>query len=230
MHARARVLSCVIAVLLCSATPVSAAVQDEGTDSEVTPVILVHGYNADPGVWGSFRAALLSSGYRDKDVFAWGYDTSQSVNETLSGRFGAYVAQVRAQTGAWKVDIVAHSFGSLVTRWYIKYGGGTATVDHWASLGGPNHGTSTAWACALWSQACRDMTPGSYVQTQLAEGDETPGEVRYGTWWSNCDEVINPDSSVLLNGADNHAAGCLAHNALLTDETVSQQVRAFLRG
>lgn len=125
---------------------------------------------------------------------------------------------------------MAHSFGSLVTRWYVKYGGGTATVDHWVSLGGPNHGTGIAWACALWSEACRDMTPGSYVQTRLAQGDETPGEVRYGTWWSNCDEVIDPDSSVLLNGADNHPAGCLAHNDLLTNDTVSQQVRAFLRG
>ncbi|MFH8775257.1 esterase/lipase family protein [Streptomyces sp. NPDC017958] len=230
LPARARVLLAVLALLLCSAAPVSAAVPQRGADSGVTPVVLVHGYNADPGVWGSFRADLLASGYREGDVFAWGYDTSQSVNETLSGRFAAYVDQVRAQTGARKVDIVAHSFGSLVTRWYVKYGGGTATVDHWVSLGGPNHGTGVAWACALWSQACRDMTPGSYVQTRLAQGDETPGEVRYGTWWSNCDEVIDPDSSVLLNRADNHPAGCLAHNDLLTDDTVSQQVRSFLHG
>ncbi|EST18799.1 hypothetical protein [Streptomyces roseochromogenus] len=52
---------------------------------------------------------------------------------------------------------------------------------------------------------------------------------RRGTRWSNCDEVINPNSSVLLNGADNHAAGRLARNALLTEESVSQQIRAFLR-
>ena len=30
--------------------------------------------------------------------------------------------------------------------------------------------------------------------------DETPGLPRYATWWSPCDEVINPDSSVPLAG------------------------------
>lgn len=193
-----------------------------------TPVVFVHGHYADPGVWGAMREDFKASGYTDAELFSWGYDSDQSVNEVLSGRFAAYVDQVRAQTGAARVDVVAHSFGSLVTRWYVKFGGGTATVGHWVSLAGPNHGTSTAWACALWSQACRDMTPGSYVQKRLADGDETPGAVQYATWWSNCDEVINPDSSVPLTGAVNNPAGCLGHNDLLGDDAVSQGVRAFL--
>ncbi|MFI8521915.1 esterase/lipase family protein [Streptomyces sp. NPDC085481] len=193
------------------------------------PVILVHGYNADPGVWGGLDGALKAAGYRDDEVFRWGYDTHQSVNEVLAGRFASYVDDVRRQTGAAQVDIVAHSFGSLPTRWYAKFGGGS-TVAHWVSLGGPNHGTSIAWGCALWDQACRDMTPGSWVQKQLAAGDETPGPVAYATFWSNCDEVINPDDSVPLTGAANHPAGCLDHNALLSDAGVHRNVLAFLGG
>ncbi|MFF0434403.1 esterase/lipase family protein [Streptomyces sp. NPDC004327] len=192
------------------------------------PVILVHGYNADPGVWGSLDARLRAAGYADGEIFRWGYDTHQSVNEVLAGRFAAYVDDVRRRTGADRVDIVAHSYGSLPTRWYVKYGGGTATVAHWISLAGPNHGTSVAWACALWDQACRDMSPGSWVQNRLAEGDETPGPVAYTTFWSNCDEVINPDDSVPLTGADNRPAGCLKHNALLTDDGVARGVLAAL--
>ncbi|MEV3857400.1 triacylglycerol lipase [Streptomyces sp. NPDC050095] len=192
------------------------------------PVILVHGYNADPGVWGSLSDDLEASGYTDGEIFRWGYDTSASVNETLAGQFAAYVDGVRARTGADQVDIVAHSFGSLPTRWYLKFDGGAAHVAHWISLGGPNHGTYTAWACAAWSQACRDMSPGSYVQDHLADGDETPGSTRYATYWSSCDEVINPDDSVPLDGAVNTGAGCLDHNELLGDDGVSQGVRAFL--
>ncbi|MFB7864261.1 esterase/lipase family protein [Streptomyces sp. NPDC056069] len=194
------------------------------------PVILVHGYNADPGVWGGLDARLRAAGYTDGEIHRWGYDTHQSVNEVLAGRFAAYVDDVRRRTGADTVDIVAHSYGSLPTRWYLKYGGGTATVAHWISLGGPNHGTSVAWACALWDQACRDMTPGSWVQKRLAEGDETPGAVAYTTFWSGCDEVINPDDSVPLTGADNRPEGCLDHNALLGDETVGRGVLAALTG
>ncbi|MGW1929610.1 esterase/lipase family protein [Streptomyces sp. NPDC001919] len=195
-----------------------------------TPVVFVHGYNADPGVWGGLREDFKADGYTDAELFSFGYDTHRSVNEVLSGRLAAYVEDVKRRTGAARVDLVSHSFGSLVTRWYAKYDpAGPASVAHWVSLAGPNHGTATAWACALWDQACRDMTPGSYVQKGLASGDETPGDVRYATWWSDCDEVVNPDDSVPLAGATNNAAGCLAHNDFLGDDTVSRGVRAFLR-
>lgn len=144
------------------------------------PVVFVHGYNADPGVWGALRADLRATGYTDAELFSFGYDTHLSVNEVLAGRLGAYVDQVRRETGAARVDVVAHSFGSLVSRWYVKFGGGAAAVDHWVSLAGPNRGTSTAWACALWDQACRDMTPGSYVVKKLNMRRRDPGrrEVR----------------------------------------------------
>jgi triacylglycerol lipase len=73
------------------------------------------------------------------------------------------------------------------------------------------------------------MRPGSTFLKELNAGDETPGEVSYGTWWSPCDEFINPDESVLLSGATNTKTACISHLALLTDETVYQQVREFVR-
>ncbi|MFC9595272.1 esterase/lipase family protein [Streptomyces sp. NPDC056944] len=222
-------LLAVVASLLLSAAPVRAEAPGPAASARV-PVVFVHGYNADPGVWGGLRADLRADGYADAELFSFGYDTHRSVNEVLSGELAAYVEGVKRQTGASRVDLVAHSFGSLVTRWYVKFdAAGRTSVAHWVSLAGPNHGTGTAWACALWDQACRDMTPNSYVQKKLAEGDETPGDVRYATWWSNCDEVINPDGSVPLAGAVNNGAGCLDHNALLGDDAVSAGVRAFLR-
>ncbi|MFF1557196.1 esterase/lipase family protein [Streptomyces sp. NPDC058279] len=217
-----------LCVALLAPAPARAAAGPAERTAARDPVVFVHGYNADPGVWGSLREDLRADGYTDAQLFSWGYDTHQSVNEVLAGRLGAYVDQVRRQTGAARVDIVGHSFGSLVSRWYVKFGGGTATVAHWVSLAGPNHGTSTAWACALWDQACRDMTPGSYVVKNLAVGDETPGAVAYATFRSDCDEVVNPDDSVALAGATNVVVGCLKHNDLLGDDATSAGVRAFL--
>jgi triacylglycerol lipase len=222
----------VLLAALLAPMPAQAAERVAGTvadqASSGNPVVFVHGYNADPGVWGGLRADLRAAGYPDSRLFSWGYDTHQSVNEVLAGRFAAYVDQVRRETGADRVDVVSHSFGSLVSRWYVKHGGGTATVERWISLAGPNHGTYISWGCVIWDQACRDMSPGSYVQRKLAEGDETPGAVRYATFWSDCDEVINPDSSVPLSGAANTYAGCLKHNDFLGDDGVSAGVRAFL--
>jgi triacylglycerol lipase len=63
--------------------------------------------------------------------------------------------------------------------------------------------------------------------TALNAGDETPGSVRYATWWSPCDQTIIPNSSVPLAGATNTETACLPHTGMFT-ETVYQQVRAFI--
>lgn len=116
----------------------------------------------------------------------------------------------------------------LSSRYYLKNLGGTGVVDDWVSLGGPNHGTSTAYLCYLFSAGCRDMIPGSGFLNNLNAGDETPGAVSYGTFWSSCDEVINPDSSTLLSGATNVGVGCLGQSELRTNASVFTQVRNFV--
>ncbi|WP_256986901.1 hypothetical protein [Streptomyces sp. BR123] len=64
----------------------------------------------------------------------------------------------------------------------------------------------------------------------LNSGDETPGAVRYATFRSDCDEVVDPDSSVSPAAAANTAVGCLGHNDLPGDDAASAGVRAFLAG
>ncbi|MGW1077307.1 esterase/lipase family protein [Streptomyces sp. NPDC002537] len=192
------------------------------------PVVFVHGRNADGGVWGGMIDRFRSAGTPADRLFAWNYDTTRSTNEVLAARLGAYVDDVLRRTGARRVDLVAHSLGSLPARWYTAFGGGTDKVAHVVSLAGPNHGTNLAYLCALWDQGCKDMTPGSYVLSRLDSGDETPGPARYATWWSSCDEQIAPTTSTPLAGAVNTRTGCLKHNDFLTDPTVADQIHAFL--
>jgi len=123
--------------------------------------------------------------------------------------------------------MITHSMGALSTRYYIKNLGGTETVERWVSLGGPNHGTSVANICGETS--CVEMRIGSTFLNELNAGDETPGTVSYATWWSSCDEFINPHESVLLNGARNTEAGCVTHIGLTSNARVFEQVREFVR-
>jgi len=90
------------------------------------------------------------------------------------------------------------------------------------SLGGANHGTTTANIC--FDTSCVEMRPNSAFLTNLNSVDETWGAPRYATWWSPCDEVINPHSSVLLSGAVNTQTACLQHSQLHEDAAVYQQV------
>lgn len=193
------------------------------------PILFVHGWNSSGSVWGTMISRFQADGWPSSALRAWTYNTSQS-NKTTAAEMAAQVDQLlAANPGATKVDIIAHSMGSLNSRWYVKFiTGGQTKVDEWVSLGGPNHGTDTANFC--FSTACSEMRIGSSFLAELNAGDESPGTVvRYATWWSPCDTVINPDSSVPVAGATNTQTACLGHSDLYADATVYGQVRDFVR-
>ena len=190
------------------------------------PILFVHGWNSSGSVWNTMISRFQADGWTAGQLFNWSYNTSQS-NEITAEQILAKVNDIKAQTGASKVDIITHSMGGLSSRWCVKFDGCDGSVDAWVSLGGPNHGTDTAYFCTQTS--CREMRPGSTFLNTLNSGDETPGSAtRWRTWWSPCDSVINPDSSVSLSGATNTQTACLSHSALYSDATVYGQVRDFV--
>jgi triacylglycerol esterase/lipase EstA (alpha/beta hydrolase family) len=195
--------------------------------SAVDPILFVHGYSGSASNWNTMIGRFEKDGWTKSQLSAYSYNTSQSNITTAEKVVKTEVEKLLKSTKATRVDIVAHSMGSLNTRWYIKFLEGESKVDDWVSLGGPNHGTDFANFC--FSASCVEMRVGSTFLKKLNEGDETPGAVNYGTWWSPCDEIINPDSSVPLTGATNTETACISHLGLLTDETVYTQVRDFVK-
>ena len=190
------------------------------------PILFVHGWNSSGSTWDTMVSRFAGAGYTAQELYRYSYDTSQS-NKTTAAQIDAHVDQILAATGADQVDIIAHSMGSLSSRWYVKFlGGDDGPVDAWVSLGGPNHGTDTAYFC--FSTACSEMRPGSSFLDELNAGDESPDGVRNATWWSPCDSVINPDSSVPVQGATNTQTACIGHSDLHQDATVFGQVAAYI--
>jgi triacylglycerol lipase len=218
-----RLTAIVAAIALCI---VGAAFAPAALAKE--PILFVHGWSESASAWNTMIANFEKDGYAKSELSAYSYNTSTSNKTTAETEVKKRVEALKKATGATKVDIVAHSMGSLNTRWYIKFvAGGEANVDDWVSLGGPNHGTEFANWC--FSTACVEMRVGSKFLGELNAGDETPGAVNYGTWWSPCDEIINPDSSVALSGATNTKTACISHAALRTDAAVYGQVREFVK-
>src|SRR5436190_18789359 len=109
---------------------------------------------------GRFQA----DGWTSSELNNWSYNYKQS-NKTTASEIATKVDQIIAATGASKVDIISHSMGGLSSRWYVKFLGGDQKVDDWVSLGGPNHGTQTAYFC--FDTSCGDMRPGSSFLTTL---------------------------------------------------------------
>ncbi|MGH2362040.1 MAG: esterase/lipase family protein, partial [bacterium] len=169
----------------------------ETTASHVDPILFVHGYTSNAATWNTTISRFQADGWESNRLFAYTFSSTQS-NATIAQAVAQRVNEIKATTGAAKVDIITHSMGGLSSRYYIKNLGGAANVDDWVSLAGPNHGTTWAYGCFFFSP-CNQMIPGSSFLNALNSGDETPGAPRYGTWWSPCDELINPDTSTILS-------------------------------
>lgn len=224
-----------LSALLCLALAGSASAAKPGGGGGGTgcptlthnPIVFVHGWNSDASTWNTMVSRFQADGWTTPELNTWTYNTSQS-NATTASQLSSKVDSVLKATCATQVDLISHSMGGLSTRYYVKYLGGGAKVDDFVSLGGPNHGTDTANFC--FSTACSEMRIGSAFLNDLNAGDETPSDtVNWMTWWSPCDEVINPDSSVPLQGATNTETACLSHSALHEDATVYAQVRDAVR-
>ena len=219
-------LAAAAALLISGPAQAAKPVKPPPATSTHDPIVFVHGWNSSGTVWNTMISRFSADGWTSAELNNWSYNTSQS-NATTADQLRAKVDDVLRRTGAAKVDVITHSMGGLSSRYYTKNLGGDLKVDEWVSLGGPNHGTDTANFC--FQTSCTEMRIGSSFLNALNSGDETPGAPRYGTWWSPCDEIINPDSSVALGGAANTQTACLSHSDLYNDATVYGQVREFVR-
>lgn len=224
---RAPIFLAVLALAACDpgAGPTGPAAARAPATTTRDPILFVHGWQGSASTWTTMVSRFKADGWTDAQLMAFSYNSSQS-NATTAQEISTRVDQLMAATGATRVDIVTHSMGGLSSRYYAKNLGGDARIDAWVSLGGPNHGTTTANTCI--STSCTEMRIGSAFLTALNSGDETPGAPRYGTWWSGCDEIINPDDSVLLAGATNTQTACISHTALTGDLGVYRSVRDFV--
>jgi triacylglycerol esterase/lipase EstA (alpha/beta hydrolase family) len=154
------------------------------------------------------------------------------------------VAGVRDRTGAAKVDLVGHSEGGLVSRQYVKFEGGSSTVDSLVTLGTPNNGTAVANIInfigagnCLGIVACQQMAIGSDFLAELNAGDDTIGSVRYTNLYTALDELVRPvENAAMRDGATNvlTQSQCpfrlIEHLNLALDGAVYDGIRDALQG
>ncbi|KAB1912943.1 triacylglycerol lipase [Micromonospora sp. AMSO31t] len=206
------------------------------------PVVVVGGLIGISIAYEPIAARLRADGYRVSiyQLPNLGFGDIRESARALS----SYVDQVRTATGAAKVDLVTHSEGGLVSRWYVKFLGGAAKVDQYVSLGSPQQGTYVAniinflglGSCA-GIVACQQMSIGSSFLADLNGGDDTPGAVRWTTVRTWQDELVRPvDNAALADGATNVLvqAWCplriVGHLGLILDGTTYSVVRQVLAG
>lgn len=188
------------------------------------PVILVHGTfeNMDDN-WRAAAPLLANHGYC---VYAFNYggatadsDTQGTGEITSSARqLSAFVDKVLAETGASKVDLVGHSQGGMMPRYYIDNLGGASKVGKLIGLAPSNQGTTLGGFTVLTSAlglsgltgaalessctACVEQFTGSSFLTQLNAKPTVPG-VGYTVIETRDDEVVTPYTNAFLPAAPN---------------------------
>lgn len=86
-------------------------------------------------------AALGTAGYVDNlTLFTFPYDWHRP-NQDTAQLLAARIAGIRQQTGAERVDIIAHSMGGLISRSYIQSVDYRNDVDQLIMLGSPHRGS-----------------------------------------------------------------------------------------
>lgn len=187
------------------------------------PVVLVHGTFGDmANSWQALSPLLYDNGYCVFALNYGSYNGSGALGVYATGKIEASAAQlstfvnrVLGATGASEVDIVGHSQGGMMPRYYMKFLGGASKVHALVGLAPSNHGTTLNGLFTLAGYfpgsnaaladcpACAEQEAGSSFITHLNAGGETSPGVSYTVIESDNDEVVTPYSSAFLAAAPN---------------------------
>lgn len=194
------------------------------------PVLLVHGILGQRHVyWNLFKRRLVADGFRVHEVvlpYALLGDIRIAAR-MLSDKVDATLAGDRAD----KVDIVCHSAGGLVARYYLSYLRGDRKVRHLVTLGTPHGGTYFSYLLQFpFLDIIRQTRPGSHLLQELSGPGAIPRGVKVTSLWSPVDGVVLPPESAVLTGAVNIKVPWTTHWGFLWSKHIYGLVKDALVG
>ncbi|MGW4050069.1 esterase/lipase family protein [Streptomyces sp. NPDC004779] len=188
------------------------------------PVVLLHGFVDNRSVFLLLRRTLARHGRTHVESFDYSPLTCDL--RTAAEALGRRIDAIRERTGRSEVDLVGHSLGGLIARYYVQRLDGDARVRTLVMLGTPHAGTTIA-PLADAHPLVRQMRPGSEVLRQLAA--PAPGcRTRFVSFWSDLDQIMVPVETARLDHPDllvhNVRVSGIGHLALPVHPTVAAGV------
>jgi pimeloyl-ACP methyl ester carboxylesterase len=218
------------------------------------PVVLLHGLGATgPENFAELGPYLASAGY-----CAYAPTYGEAIPGVPVGgltaipqsatQIAAFIGQVRASTGAAKVDLVGHSEGAFEALYGPKFVPGEASeVERVVALAPPTHGTTFASLVTIAGDlgalpavdavlavggcpACAELTTGSALIASLNSGPVVQPGIAYTIIASTHDELVTPFGTEFASGADNETVqtSCpldpVGHIGLAFDSDVAELV------
>jgi triacylglycerol esterase/lipase EstA (alpha/beta hydrolase family) len=182
------------------------------------PIIVLHGYAQN-------RASFLPLAYRMRraglgPIFGFEYWTLGRT-AAAARQLGWFIDEVRRATGAAEVDLIGHSMGGVVGRYYVSLAGGDGIVHRLITIGSPHSGTEIS-KIGL-GHPTRELVLGSALLTRLA-ATPPPARTRVTVVWSRGDALVPGGRQLAYPGAEILMYPDLGHVGLLVSRRVAAAV------
>lgn len=108
--------------------------------------------NLSPFGYGNIDSFFTEMGYvKDTNFFIFPYDWRKDVRSTKDD-LDTLIEQAKTASGQSKVDLVVHSMGGLVARYYISDSSKAAKVNKLIELGVPHLGATSAMKALIYGE------------------------------------------------------------------------------
>ncbi|MFF9126001.1 esterase/lipase family protein [Streptomyces sp. NPDC014889] len=192
------------------------------------PVVLLHGFIDNRSVFVLLRRSLAQHGRQR--VESLNYSPLTCDIRTAAELLGRHIEEICERTGSRQIDVVGHSLGGLIARYYVQRLGGDLRVRTLVTLGTPHSGTRVA-PLANAHPIVRQMRPGSELIEELSR--PAPGcSTHFVSFWSDLDHLMDPLESACIHHPDlkveNVQVSGIGHLALPLHPAVATGIRQVL--
>lgn len=189
-------------------------------------VVFVHGFMAAGPVFDPMRA------YVEERVGVGTLDLTYGPLERFESVVDRLASVIEGAGAGRPVDVVGHSLGGIVARWYLQERGGASRVDRLVTLASPHAGTRAARMAATpiaRGSLLDAIRPEGQVVERLREGRARAARVVHTAIVAGADRMVTPpESAASLEDAAIHWLEGLGHNEMLFDARVFEHVHAGL--
>ncbi|NIH85951.1 lipase family alpha/beta hydrolase [Amycolatopsis granulosa] len=200
-----------------------------GGAAPVRPLVVLPGLADNTAVFTDLKLALERCGAGP--VVSFSYSLLLRDVRSAAARLAEQVEQLCEVTGATRVDLVGHSLGGLIARYYVQRLGGHRRAGTVVTVGTPHGGTVAAWLFSPLPLA-RQLRPGSDLVAELNQ--PAPGcGTKFVTFSSDGDEVVLPSRHGRIEHQDldvrNVVLPGVGHLALAAHRRVVDEICALFR-
>ncbi|WP_221347834.1 lipase family alpha/beta hydrolase [Streptomyces beigongshangae] len=192
------------------------------------PVVLLHGFVDNRSVFVLLRRSLAQHGRQR--IESLNHSPLTCDIRTAAELLGRHLEEICERTGHQEVDIVGHSLGGLIARYYVQRLGGDVRVRTLVTLGTPHTGTRVAPLMDA-HPVVRQMRPGSDVLKELCE-PAPHCRTRFVSFWSDLDQLMVPLETARIEHPDllvqNVRVSGIGHLALPVHPAVVAGIRRAL--